>query len=367
MSPLLPPAEEMAAALKEIWRKGQVTNFGAYHQALTEALQRYLHLPHITLFANGTLALMCTLKGLNITGEVITTPFTFAATAHALTWCGLSPQFVDIDPVTCTLDPSKIEEAIGPATSAILPVHVYGNPCNMKEIERIARVYNLRIIYDAAHAFGVEQNGESILKTGDASVVSFHATKVFTTIEGGAVACSDPSLQKRLDGLRNFGFDDETTIVLPGMNAKLDELRAACGWLSLKYVEQAIAKRKGVALRYREALREVEGISYIDDMSGVKHNYAYFPIFIDAVQYGCSRDELYTRLKEASIFCRRYFYPLLSQCAAYRDRAPDPATHTPVAVKRAGSVLCLPMHHNLTEEEVERVLQVVVRSGKCKV
>ncbi|MDR0795768.1 MAG: DegT/DnrJ/EryC1/StrS family aminotransferase [Tannerella sp.] len=361
MSPLLPPLDELTACLEEIWQERQVTNYGVYHHKLEEALKRYLQIPEISLFANGTLALICALRALDITGEVITTPYSFVATAHALNWCGIKPVFVDIDKETCTLDPKKIEAAITPATTAILPVHVYGNPCDTKAIEEIAKRYHLKVIYDAAHAFGVEQNQKSILDRGDASALSFHATKVFNTVEGGAVVCANPKLKKRLDYLKNFGFEDETNIVMPGINAKLDEVRAAYGWLNLKYVEVAIEIRKQVALRYREALQEVPGISFMDDIPGVKHNYAYFPIFIDATQYGLSRDELYRKMKEAAIFCRRYFYPLITECAAYRNSPSISPGNTPVAAKKAGSVLCLPMHHTLSEHDITRVLNIICK------
>ena len=336
-----------------------VTNNGYYHKELENALCEYLGVPYISLFTNGTLPLICALQALRITGEVITTPYSFVATTHALWWNGIKPVFVDIDRRTGNIDPEKIEAAITPKTTAIMPVHVYGQPCEMERIQEIANTYGLKVIYDAAHAFGVEKEGKSLLAAGDMSTLSFHATKVYNTVEGGALVCQDAQTKQRIDYLKNFGFANETTVVAPGINGKMDELRAAYGLLSLKHVDEAIAKRKQVALRYREALRQVRGITFFEDRPGVKHNYSYFPIFINEKEYGMSRDALYEKMKTAGVYGRRYFYPLISTFSTYRGLESARPSNLPNAHKMAEEVICLPMHHGLSEEDVDRVLRCI--------
>ena len=359
-SPLLPDLDEFNDLLKRIWDKKWITNNGSFHKELEAALCEYLKVPYISLFTNGTLPLMCALQALRITGEVITTPYSFVATTHSLWWNGIKPVFVDIDPETCNLDPDKIEAAITPKTTAIMPVHVYGKPCDTGRIQAIADTYGLKVIYDAAHAFGVEVNGKSILNAGDMSTLSFHATKVYNTIEGGALVYHDEKTKKRIDYLKNFGFAGETTVVAPGINSKMDEVRAAYGLLNLKQVDQAISSRHRVADRYREVLREVEGVTFFDDIPGVRHNYSYFPIFIDAEKYGITRDELYFKMKENKVLGRRYFYPLISTFSTYRGLESSNPRHLPIATKMADEVICLPMHHALGEDDINRVLEVIL-------
>ena len=360
-SPLIPPLEELTPYLEDIWKRKWLTNNGHYHQELEKALCHYLKVPFISLFTNGTLPLMCALQALRITGEVITTPYSFVATTHSLWWNGIKPVFVDIDPQTGNLDPEKIEAAITPRTTAIMPVHVYGNPCDTDRIQEIADKYGLKVIYDAAHAFGVEVNGKSILEKGDISTLSFHATKVYSTIEGGALICHDAQMKQRIDYLKNFGFANETTVVAPGINGKMDEVRAAFGLLSLKHVDAAIASRHKVAERYRNELKDIPGIRFLNDMPNVKHNYAYFPIFVDEKEYGMSRDALYEKMKSANVFGRRYFYPLISSFSTYRGLESANIDNLPVANKMAEEVICLPIHHLLSEEDVERVLNCIIR------
>ena len=360
-SPLLPPLEEFMPYLQDIWDRKWLTNNGHYHQELEKALCEYLKVPYISLFTNGTLPLMCALQALRITGEVITTPYSFVATTHSLWWNGIKPVFVDIDPKTGNIDPDKIEAAITPRTTAIMPVHVYGKPCDTERIQEIADKYGLKIIYDAAHAFGVEVNGESILNAGDMSTLSFHATKVYNTIEGGALVMHDEATKKRVDFLKNFGFAGETTVVAPGINGKMDEVRSAYGLLSLKHVDASIEARHQVAIRYREALRDVPGITFFDDMPGVKHNYSYFPIFVDAEKYGMTRDELYFKMKESQVLGRRYFYPLISEFSTYRGLDSAHPDNLPKAHRMADTVICLPMHHELGEEELERTINCILK------
>lgn len=360
-SPLMPSLEEFNVYLEDIWKRKWITNNGHYHQELEKALCDYLGVPFISLFTNGTLPLITALQALRITGEVITTPFSFVATTHSLWWNGIKPVFVDIDPVTCNLDPEKIEAAITPRTTAIMPVHVYGNPCDTQKIQEIADKYGLKVIYDAAHAFGVKVNGESILNAGDMSTLSFHATKVYNTIEGGALVMHDEQTKKRIDYLKNFGFAGETTVVAPGINSKMDEVRAAYGLLNLKQVDKAIECRKHVAESYREVLRDVKGITFFNDIAGVKHNYAYFPIFVDAEQYGMTRDELYFKMKEHNVLGRRYFYPLISEFSTYRRLESATKENLPVATEKAEQVICLPMFYGLSDEDVERVLNLILR------
>lgn len=360
-SPLLPPLEEFIPYLQDIWDRKWLTNNGYYHQQLEEALCEYLKVPYISLFTNGTLPLMVAMQALRITGEVITTPYSFVATTHSLWWNGVKPVFVDIDPLTCNIDPDKIEAAITPKTTAIMPVHVYGKPCDIERIQEIADKYGLKVIYDAAHAFGVEKDGKSVLDAGDMSTLSFHATKVFNTIEGGALICHDEKTKRRIDFLKNFGFAGETTIVAPGINGKMDEVRSAYGLLSLKYVDKAIAARQYFAKQYREKLNDIPGISFMEDMKDVRHNYSYFPIFVDAEKYGMNRDELYFKMKESNIFGRRYFYPLISEFSTYRALPSAGKENLPIAHKIADSVICLPMHHELTENNIEEVIAIIKR------
>ena len=360
-SSLLPNLDEFNEELKKIWDSKWITNNGSYHKKLEAALAEYLGVPYVSLFTNGTLPLLTALQALRITGEVITTPYSFVATTHSIWWNGCKPVFVDIDPRTGNIDPDKIEAAITPKTTAIMPVHVYGKPCDTKRIQEIADTYGLKVIYDAAHAFGVKVNGESILNAGDMSTLSFHATKVFNTIEGGAMVMHDLSTKKRIDDLKNFGIHDEVTVVAPGINSKMDEMRSAYGLLNLKQVDSAIEARHQVAVKYREALRDVEGITFFDDMPGVRHNYSYFPIFIDAERYGMTRDDLYTKMKAANVLGRRYFYPLISEFSTYRGLESAKPENLPNAHKMADSVLCMPMHHILNEEDIQRIIELIVK------
>ena len=360
-SPLLPNLDEFTESLKEIWESKWITNNGQFHQKLEAALAEYLKVPYVSLFTNGTLPLLTALQALRITGEVITTPYSFVATTHALWWNGIKPVFVDIDPSTGNIDPQKIEAAITPRTTAILPVHVYGKPCDTEAIQAIADKYGLKVIYDAAHAFGVEVNGESLLNAGDMSTLSFHATKVFNTIEGGAMVMHDEKTKQRIDYLKNFGFANEVEVVGPGINSKMDEIRSAYGLLNLKQVDAAIVARQKVAVAYRDALRNVDGISFWDDMPGVRHNYSYFPIFVDAEKYGMTHDELYMKMKEQGVWGRRYFYPLISEFSTYRSLESSRPENLPNAHRMADTVICLPMHHALREEEINRVIDCIIR------
>lgn len=360
-SPLLPDIEDMRRMLEDIWSSKWITNNGKYHQALEAALCEYLKVPYISLFTNGTLPLITALQALRISGEVITTPYSFVATTHSLWWNGIKPVFVDIDPSTGNIDPDRIEAAITPKTSAIMPVHVYGKPCDTERIKEIADKYGLKVIYDAAHAFGVEVDGKSILNAGDMSTLSFHATKVYNTVEGGALVMHDAATKKRIDYLKNFGFAGETEVVAPGINSKMDEVRSAYGLLNLRQVDAAIEARHQVAIRYREALKGVEGITFFNDMPGVRHNYSYFPIFVDADRYGMTRDELYFRMKENGVMGRRYFYPLISTFSTYRGLDSARPSNLPKAHRIANEVICLPMHQELDTADVERVIEQVVR------
>ena len=359
-SPLLPDLEEFHQELQRIWDSKWITNNGSFHRKLESALCEYLGVPYVSLFTNGTLPLLTALQALKVTGEVITTPYSFVATTHSIWWNGCRPVFVDIDPKTGNIDPDKIEAAITPQTSAIMPVHVYGKPCDTKRIREIADRHGLKVIYDAAHAFGVEVDGESILKAGDMSTLSFHATKVFNTIEGGAMVMHDAETKKQIDFLKNFGFAGETEVVGPGINSKMDEIRSAYGLLNLKQVDAAIEARHQVAIRYREALRGVEGISFFDDMPGVRHNYSYFPIFVDAERYGMTRDALYFKMKEQGILGRRYFYPLISDFSTYSGLESARPENLPNARKMADEVICLPMHHALSEDDISRILDCIL-------
>lgn len=393
-SPLLPNLDEFHEMLQQIWDSKWITNNGSFHKQLEAALKDYLGVPQVSLFTNGTLPLLTALQALRITGEVITTPYSFVATTHSIWWNGCKPVFVDIDPKTGNLDPDKIEAAITPRTTAIMPVHCYGKPCDVRRIKEIADRYGLKVIYDAAHAFALEipkyeadykvafdeannvlsktnqQNKstrqinvetESILNWGDMSTLSFHATKVYNTIEGGAMIMPDEATKKRIDDLKNFGIHDEVTVIGPGINSKVDEIRSAYGLLNLRLVNAAIKARHKVADVYREALRPIEGITFFDDMPGVKHNYSYFPIFINEKAFGLTRDELYFKMKEANILGRRYFYPLISEFATYRGLESADPKKLPNAHKMADSVLCLPMHHLLSDDDIQRTLDIIVK------
>ena len=360
-SPLLPNLDDFNEMLKQIWTSKWITNNGSFHKQLEKELAAYLKVPYISLFTNGTLPLVTALQALRITGEVITTPYSFVATTHALWWNGIKPVFVDIDPRTGNINPDKIEAAITPKTTAIMPVHVYGKPCDTQRIQEIADQYGLKVIYDAAHAFGVEVNGESILNAGDLSTLSFHATKVYNTVEGGAMVMHDEKMKKRIDYLKNFGFANETTVVGPGINSKMDEIRSAYGLLNLRQVDNAIEARHQVAIKYRETLRDIEGITSFDDMPGVRHNYSYFPIFVDEKKYGMTRDQLYFKMKERNVLGRRYFYPLISEFTTYRGLESARPENLPEAHKMADSVICLPMHHALNNDDIQRILDCIVK------
>lgn len=361
---VLPPLDEFTELLKDIWQSKWITNNGKYHKEFELKLADYLGVPYISLLSNGTLALISALHVLNITGEVITTPYSFVATTHALWWNNIKPVFVDIKLETCNLDPYKIEAAITSKTTAILPVHVYGNPCDNEKIQKIADRYGLKVIYDAAHAFGVKQNGESILNYGDLSVLSFHATKVFNTIEGGAIICHDEETKKRIDCLKDFGFEDEINVAIPGINAKMNELQAAYGLLQLKSVAGHIQKRKEISSYYFNQLREVNGLRVMEHPETLEYNYAYFPVFIDQEKYGLSRDELYEKLKENNIRGRKYFYPLISQFPPYKGLDSSQPNNLPVATKIAEEVICLPIYPGLKADEMELIVQWVKNSPK---
>ena len=424
-SPLLPDLKEFNQYLEQIWESKWITNNGSFHQQLEKALAEYLGVEYISVFTNGTLPLITALQALGLTkGEVITTPYSFVATTHSIWWNQLTPVFVDIEEETCGMDSAKIEAAITPNTVAIMPVHCYGKPCKTEQIDAIAKKHNLKVIYDAAHAFGVKlkapsvspERGESgwqtadpalyeilcanakenrnnptqaegvvskikdrlahrsplsgepegagawksILDFGDVSTLSFHATKVYNTIEGGALVCHSAEMKHQIDNLKNFGFRGEVTVEAPGINGKMDEVRAAYGLLNLKQVDAAIEARKKVADAYRAALKDVKGIRYFDDMAGVRHNYSYFPIFVDAEQYGMTRDELYEKMKAANVYGRRYFYPLITAFDPYKDYPSAAPENLPVATKIANQVICLPMHHALTDEDISRVLDCIL-------
>lgn len=360
-SPALPDLDEFHELLEDIWRRKWITNNGYYHEMLEKALCEYLKVPYISLFTNGTIPLITALQAMNITGEVITTPFSFVATTHSLWWNGIRPVFVDIDPATGNMDPDKVESAITSRTTAIMPVHVYGNPCDTSGIQAIADKYGLKVIYDAAHAFGVEVNGESLLNAGDMSTISFHATKVFNTIEGGALVVKDVATKKRIDYLKNFGFAGELEVVAPGINGKMDEIRAAYGLLNLKQIDSLIERRRHVAMKYRDALKGVSGISFFAEKEGVRSNYSYFPVFVDSEKYGMTRDDLYCRMKESNIFGRRYFYPLISQFSTYRGLYSSSPENLPNAHRMSESVICLPMHHAMSEDDIIRVIDCICR------
>ena len=352
--PFLPPLEEFIPYLQQIWNNKILTNGGPFHQQLETALCEYLGVEHIALFTNGTIALVTALQALRVTGEVITTPYSFVATSHSLLWNGIKPVFVDIDPATFNLDPQKIEAAITPQTTAIMPVHCYGHPCDVEAIQKIADNYNLKVIYDAAHAFGVQDAGGSVLRHGDLSALSFHATKVFNTFEGGAIVCPDAKSKVRIDQLKNFGHVGETNVVAPGINGKMSEFNAALGLAQLKYIDQAIACRKRIALAYRERLSGIGGIRCLNDSGEKISNYSYFPILVDA-DYPITRDDLYQKLKDRGIHPRRYFYPLISEFSMYRGLHSSRRENLPVATAAAQRVLCLPIYPDLDMSVIDEI------------
>ena len=356
--PYLPPLEEFIPYLEKIWVNHQLTNNGPFHQQLEKALCEFLGVEHLSLFTNGTLALVTALQALRIKGEVITTPYSFVATSHALIWNNLTPVFVDIKPGTFNIDPVKIEEAITPNTTAILPVHCYSTPCEIEEIQRIADNYGLHVIYDAAHSFGTQYKGESILKHGDMSVLSFHATKVFNTFEGGAIISSSEKLKKRVDYLKNFGFSDEVTIVAPGINAKMSEINAAFGLLQLDHIGDALLQRKEVFSRYCISLSEVNGITLPLQGMGDKINYSYFPIIVND-NYGISRDALYEKLKKGGVYARRYFYPLISNMPMYKSMPSASPVNLPYANELSNRVICLPLYPGISHNDLDRIIALV--------
>jgi dTDP-4-amino-4,6-dideoxygalactose transaminase len=364
--PAFPPLEEFVELLKQIWGNKILTNNGPFHKQFEKELADYLGVKYLSVFANGTLALMTALQALRITGEVITTPFSFVATTHSLWWNNIKPVFADIESDTFNLDPERVEAAITPQTTAIMPVHVYGNPSNLPEFQRIADTYGLKLIYDAAHAFGVKIDGNSVLNFGDLSILSFHATKVFNTIEGGAIICHDEKTKQRIDYLKNFGFAGETTVIAPGINAKMNEVQAAYGVLQLKYVDENIGKRKAIANLYRSGLASIPGIRYLNDIEGINLSYSYFPILVDSNLYGRTRDELYDELKINNIHGRRYFYPLISQFPSYRGLTSSNPANLPIAEKITKQVICLPIYPELPHENVESVVQCITGFFKYK-
>lgn len=356
--PSLPPLEEFYPYLQKIWDNKILTNGGPFHQQLERALCEYLGVEHLALFSNATIALVTALQALRITGEVITTPYSFVATAHSLLWNGIKPVFADVQPGTLNLDPARIEAAITPQTTAIMPVHCYGHPCDVEAIQKLADNYNLKVIYDAAHAFGVHNDKGSILRYGDLSVLSFHATKVFNTFEGGAIICPDAKTKLRIDQLKNFGFVDETTVVAPGINGKMSEINAAFGMLQLKGIDAAIARRREIDQLYRDRLQSIKGIECLGDSGEKIANYSYFPILVGS-DFPLSRDALYEKLRSKGIFARRYFYPLISEFPMYRGLPSANPVNLPVATAAAQKVLCLPIYPALTGGEQRRVIDVL--------
>lgn len=356
--PFLPPLKEFIPYLENIWDSKILTNGGPFHLQLEQALCDFLGVKHISLFTNGTIALVTALQALRTTGEVITTPYSFVATAHSLLWNGIKPVFVDIDKHTLNLDPNKIEAAITPRTTAIMPVHCYGHSCDVERIQNIADIYRLKVIYDAAHAFGVQDKKGSILRHGDLSVLSFHATKVFNTFEGGAIVCSDLKTKTHVDRLKNFGHEGELTVVAPGINGKMSEFNAALGLLQLKYIDQALVRRKEIDTKYRERLIDVKGIYCLNDSGVGNFNYAYFTILIEP-DYPISRDNLYQKLKDNNIHPRRYFYPLISDFPMYRDLPSAHRKNLPNATSVAKKVLCLPIYPDLSNEQIDSIAGVI--------
>jgi dTDP-4-amino-4,6-dideoxygalactose transaminase len=357
--PALPPLEEFTQYLQAIWNSKVLTNNGPYHQQFEKELADYLGVKHLSVFVNGTLALITALQTLRITGEVITTPFSFVATTHALWWNNIKPVFVDIESDYFTINPNKIEAAITQQTTAIMPVHVYGNPCKLEEIQKIADTYGLKIIYDAAHAFGVKVDNNSILNYGDLSVLSFHATKTFNTIEGGAIICQDEKTKKRIDFLKNFGFADEITVIEPGINAKMNEFQAAFGLVQLRHVDEYIAKRRAIADLYRQELEGIKGLRFLHDIQGMRHTYSYFPVLVDETNYGESRNQVYERLQSKGFYGRRYFYPLISQFPTYRGLPSAKPENLPVATMVADQVICLPIYPDLSIKVIRQICKLL--------
>lgn len=363
-SPLLPPLEEFIPYLEQIWDSKRLTNGGPFHEQLERELADYLGVEHLCLFGNGTLALVTALQALRISGEVITTPYSFVATSHSLLWNGLTPVFADIDPISCNLDLSKIEQAITPSTTAIMPVHCYGIPCDVEGIQRIADTYGLKVIYDAAHAFGVRQAGTSILRSGDLSILSFHATKVFNTFEGGAIVCPDAKIKKRIDYLKNFGFADEVTVVAPGINGKMNEVQAAFGLLQLQHLDGALKSRKRIFERYRDAFAEVSGVRMLLPEVNLEWNYSYCPLFIDETSFPVSRDNLFTRMRDSNVFARRYFYPLISEFPMYRGLDSAKPNKLGNAFNVSRQVICLPIFPHMQDWEQDKVIAIVLDSAR---
>lgn len=354
-SPLLPPLDEFIPYLEDIWSRKWLTNNGHYHQELEKALCEYLNVPYISLFSNGTLALVTALQALDLKGEVITTPYSFVATSHAIMWNNLAPVFVDIDPTTFNMDPAQIEAAITDETCAILPVHVYGNPCDHQAIQRVADKHNLKVVYDAAHAFGVKQNEESVLNLGDMSILSFHATKAYSTIEGGAIVCHTQEMKEKLDRLKNFGFESETQIPFVGTNAKMNEIQAAFGLATLKHIDKSLAKRKEIADFYKRNLAYIDGINIFTANSNVELNHSYFPILIDKEVFGMTRDELFDALKENGVLARKYFYPIITEFKAY-SKFKGEFFH---AEEISNNIICLPIHAELVDEELNKIVTLI--------
>ncbi len=361
--PSLPPLDEYVELLREIWDSRWLTNKGQFHDRLEAELAEVLGVPHVALFCNGTIALQVGLQALKITGEVITTPYSFVATTHAIYWNHCTPVFCDVDPVTGNLDPAKVESLITPRTTAIMPVHVYGTPCDLAALQRVADTYGLRLLYDAAHAFGVTAGGRTVLDAGDVTMLSFHGTKVFTTAEGGALVTADAKLKKRIDFLKNFGFADEVTVVAPGTNGKMSELSAALGLVQLRHFDAEVEKRARVDALYRRRLAGVAGLRLLPIAPGVRSNYSYFPVFVDESAYPVSRDTLYDELKAAGYYGRRYFYPLISEFPSYRGL--PSADHVPVAQRLSREVLCLPIYAGLPEADVEAICDIVARAPRA--
>ncbi len=361
--PFLPPLKEFVPYLDKIWESKWLTNNGPFHKQLEQEIAEYLRVKHVSLFSNGTIALVAALQALRVTGEVITTPFSFVATAHSLLWNGLEPVFVDINPKTCNLDPDKIEAAITPKTTAIMPVHCYGSPCDVERIQQIADTYGLKIIHDAAHAFGVRYKGESLLNYGDLSVLSFHATKVFNTFEGGAIVSPNVKTKQRIDYLKNFGFADEITIMAPGINGKMNELQASFGLLQLKYIDGLIEKRRKIDEFYRTSLSSVYGITCLAKPDDTAMNYCYFPIMVDE-SFPLSRDDLYQKLKDKGIFARRYFYPLISNMPMYRGLPSASAANLQIAEKIAKQVICIPIYPDMEESDYKQVADLICMIGQ---
>lgn len=356
--PVLPPLDEFMPYLEKIWDSKQLSNGGAMHQQLEKALCEYLGVSHICLFNNGTNALLTALQALGITeGEVITTPYSFVATANAIVWNGLVPVFIDIDPVSLNLDPSKIEAAITESTKAIMPVHCYGNPCDVVAIQAIADKYKLKVIYDAAHAFAVEDSGGSILRYGDLSVLSFHATKVFNTFEGGAIVCHNEKMKQHIDQLKNFGFLNESVVVQPGINGKMSEINAAFGLLQLNHIDETLMQRKAIDEYYRNELTAITGIQCLQISNQCKPNYSYFPILVEK-SYPLGRDELYEHLKLNGIHSRRYFSPLISDFQAY-NKLSSSSVNLEIAPDVASRVLCLPIYPALGHDDVKKICYII--------